>query len=93
MDVPLSHVFANSIVFPPTPQNASIITSAEHRSAICAAIGCGVIENQPVSSRRSGNLSYSGRRNCRWYQSTRQPCPVQPKSSQDLTRSDELLEH
>jgi hypothetical protein len=53
------------MVFPPTPQNASIITSAEHLSAICAAIGCGVIENQPVSSRRSGNLSYSGKRNCR----------------------------
>jgi len=80
-DVPLSQVFANSIVFPPTPQNASIITSALHLSAICAAIGCGVIEYQPVSSRRSGNLSYSGKRNCRWYQSARQPCSVSTPSS------------
>lgn len=65
MDIPLSQVFANSIVFPPTPQNASMITSAVHRSAICAAIGCGVIENHPVSSNRRGRRSYSGKRNCR----------------------------
>jgi hypothetical protein len=55
---PLSQVFANSMVLPPTPQNASMMTSHLHLSAMCLAIGCGVMENQPVWSRRRGSWSY-----------------------------------
>jgi len=93
MNIPLSQVFANSIVFPPTPQNASIITSALHLSAICAAIGRGVIEYQPVSSRRSGNLSYSGKRNCRWYQSARQPTSMYNHNPSQAQKSPRTFDH
>lgn len=63
-DLPRSHVLANSIVFPPIPQNASTITSHRHLSAICWAIGCGVTENQPVWSSKSGSSSYSANMRC-----------------------------
>lgn len=46
MPLPLSHVLANCIVFPPQPQNASIITFERHRSAVNAATFSGVTENQ-----------------------------------------------
>lgn len=51
-DAPLSHVFANAIAFPPTPQNASRTTSHRHRSAIWSAIRSGVTLYQPSSSKR-----------------------------------------
>lgn len=43
---PFSQVNANCIEFPPAPQNASIIVSHLHFSAICCAIFSGVTENQ-----------------------------------------------
>lgn len=46
MNIPLSHVKANCIAFPPAPQNASIMVSHLHLSAICSAIFSGVTENQ-----------------------------------------------
>ncbi len=45
--IPLSHVNANCIVFPPTPQKASTITSHRQRLAICRAIFSGVTLNHP----------------------------------------------
>ena len=44
---PRWQVNANCIAFPPTPQNASIIKSHWHRSAIWEAIFSGVAENHP----------------------------------------------
>ena len=60
---PSRHVDANWMAFPPTPQNASTITSTErHRSAMCRAILSGVTENQPSRSSRtpSSNLQNTG---------------------------------
>jgi hypothetical protein len=52
-----SHVFANSMAFPPTPQNASMMTSDWQRRAMCWAMACGVTLNQPVSSMSTGRVS------------------------------------
>lgn len=43
---PLAHVFANCMLFPPTPQKASIMTSHLHLSAVKLATFSGVTENQ-----------------------------------------------
>lgn len=51
--LPLSQVKANWIVFPPTPQKASTMTSHRHLSAICSAIFSGVTENQPSENKKS----------------------------------------
>jgi hypothetical protein len=44
--LPLSHVFANWMLFPPTPQNASTMMSHLQRSAVKLATFSGVTENQ-----------------------------------------------
>ena len=44
---PLWQVNANCIALPPTPQNASTMTSQAQRSAMCLAMRSGVTENQP----------------------------------------------
>lgn len=46
LNIPRSHVKANWMVFPPAPQNPSIITSQRQRSEICSLIFSGVTENQ-----------------------------------------------
>ena len=59
--IPRSQVYANCIVLPPTPQNASMIRSHWQRFAIWRAILSGVTENQPSNNtlhqvRNSDNL-------------------------------------
>lgn len=44
--IPFSHVLANWMQFPPTPQKASTIISHLHLSAVNAATFSGVTENQ-----------------------------------------------
>ena len=57
MNIPLSHVKANCIAFPPAPQNASIMVSHLHLSAICSAIFSGVTENQLSINKYFSNKS------------------------------------